>query len=112
MAVNLRRLVSGSQLTTSAATYYTAPAATTTRIDHATLTNTTTSVVTATVYAIPSGGSAGSTNTVISAKGIAPGETYNCPELTGVVLSPAGFLQAQAGAVTAITLMVSGVEVT
>lgn len=113
MAVTLKRLISGSQLTTSAATYYTVPSAgASARIDRMTLTNTTTSVVTATVYLVPSGGSAGSTNTLISAKGLAGGETYNCPEVTGQVLAAGGFIQALSNTAASLTIVASGVEVT
>jgi hypothetical protein len=112
MATTVKRLVNGSQLTASAATYYTAGANTKAVIKAASLVNTTAGAVTATVYLISSGGTAGATNTLISAKSIAAGETYNCPELVNHVLEAAGFIQALAGSATAITLVVSGVEVT
>ena len=85
----------GGQLTGSAATYGTVVAALTKRvIKSATLTNTTGAPVACTVYLVPSGGTAGATNTVISARSIAAGETYNCPELVNQGLGPSGFVQA------------------
>lgn len=112
MAVNAKRLVSGSQLTASAATYYTAPASTKAVIKAASITNTTASPATATVYLVPSGDTAGATNEVIAAKSIAPGETYNCPELVNQVIEAAGTLQALSGTPSALTLVVSGSEIT
>lgn len=108
MTTTAKRLVSGSQLTGSAATYYTAPALTRSVIKSAQLVNTTASAVAATVYLVPSGGSAGATNTLISARSIAPGETYNCPELINEVIEPAGTIQALG---LNLTLVVGGVEV-
>lgn len=112
MSTRLKRGIAGSQLTTSAATYYTAPANVTVQIVGVRLVNTTASNVTATVHLIASGGSASASNTYISARTLAPGETYNCPELTGQVLETGGFLQALASSNTSITITGSVVEVT
>lgn len=107
-----KRLVSGSQLTTSAATYYTVPANTTTTISACTLTNTTAGAVTATVYLVPSGGSAGVTNCILSARVIAAGESYNVGSAIGQTMPADGTLQALAGSATSITLVASGYEAT
>lgn len=91
----------GAQLTGSAATYGTAvPALTKRIIKSAALCNTTGSPVACTVYLVPSGGTAGASNTYISARSIAAGETYNCPELIGEGLNAAGFVQALGLSVT------------
>lgn len=108
MTTTVKRLVSGSQLTGSAATYYTAGTLTKAVIKSAQLTNTTAGAVACTVYVVPSGGTAGATNTLISARSIAVGETYNCPELINQVLEAGGFIQALG---LNVTLTVSGVEI-
>lgn len=110
MAVTPKRLVAGSQLTTSAATYYTAPSGTKTRIDSCALTNTSGSPVTATLHLIASGGSASDSNKVLSARSLAAGETYVPPGAIGQWLEAGGFIQALAGSATSITLIASGVE--
>lgn len=110
MARIAQRLVSGSQLTSSAATYYTAPANTKTVISACRLTNTTAGAVTATVYLVPSGGTAGATNIVLSAKSLAAGESFDVP-IDGQVLLTGGTLQALASANTSITIVASGVEI-
>lgn len=92
--VEPRRIIEGSQLTGSAATYYTAPAATRARIRKLTFCNTTVGAVAVTVYLIPSGGSAGAANTLWSAKSLAPGETKECYEAQGHVLETGDFIQA------------------
>lgn len=107
-----QRLVNGSQLTTSAATYYTVPANTITTISACTLTNTTAGAVTATVYLVPSGGSAGVGNCILSARVIAAGESYNVGSAIGQTMQAAGTLQALAGAGASITLVASGYEST
>lgn len=105
-----KRLVDGSQLTGSAATYYTAPANTLTTISAMTLTNTTGGAVTATVHLVPNGGSAGVTNCVLSARTLAAGESFNVGSAIGQTLPAGGTLQALAGSATSITLVASGYE--
>lgn len=87
-------LVAGVQLTAAAATYATGSAGNRTTIKSASVTNTTAGVVALTVYRVPSGGTAGASNTVISARSIAVGETYNCPELVNKVLHAGDTIQA------------------
>lgn len=111
MAVTPKRLVSGSQLTTSAATYYTASGVKT-RIDSCTITNTSGGAVTATIHLVPSGGSASDSNKVLSAYSLAAGQTYVPPGIIGHWLEAGGTLQALASAGTSITLVASGVEFT
>ena len=111
MAVTPKRLVAGSQLTTSAATYYTATSVTT-RIDAMALTNTTGGAVTATVHLVASGGSASASNCVLSARSLAAGETLIVAGALGQWLASGGFIQALASAGTSITLVASGVEFT
>lgn len=112
MARTAKRLIAGSQLTTSAATYYTAPALTTTIIRKLSFTNTSGGAVTVTVYLITSGGSASASNTIVSARSLAAGETWSCADAEGQVLEPAGFIQALASAGTSITVIGSGIEIT
>lgn len=112
MAVTAKRLVSGSQLTTGAATYYTAATSTKGVIKSAVLTNTSANTVTATMHLVPSAGTADATNQIISAKAIAAGESYTCPEAVNQVLEAGGTIQALASSGAAITLVVSGAEIT
>jgi hypothetical protein len=109
MAIVPTRLIAGSQLTASAATYYTATNVKA-RIDALALTNTSGSSATATVHLVPSGGAADDTNCIVSAKSLAPGETFVPPGAIGQWIESGGTLQALASAGTAITLVASGVE--
>ncbi|MGE5650950.1 MAG: hypothetical protein ACM34A_12205 [Bacillota bacterium] len=108
MTTTAKRLVPGSALTAVAATYYTAPALTKAVVKSAQLTNTTAGAVACTVYAVPSGGTASATNTVISARSVSAGETYNCPELINQVIETGGTIQSLGNGVT---LTVSGIEI-
>lgn len=105
-----KRLVDGSQLTTAAATYYTTPANTLTTIAACSLVNTTAGAVTATLYLVPSGGTAGVANCILSARTIAAGESFNIGSAIGQTLAAGGTLQGLAGAATSITLVSSGYE--
>lgn len=108
MTTTAKRLVSGSQLTGSAATYYTAPSLTRARIQSASLVNTTGGAVACTVHLVPSGGTADATNTIISARTVADDETYPCPDLINHVIEAGGTIQALG---LNVTLVVSGVEI-
>lgn len=105
-----KRIVSGSQLTTSAATYYTAPAATTTTISACTLTNTTGTAQTATLHLVPPAGSAADSNCILFEYTIAAGASYNVPGAIGQTLPAGGTIQALASAGSAITIVASGYE--
>lgn len=109
MAITPKRLVSGSLLTTSAATYYTATGVKT-RIDACALTNTSGGAVTATMHLVPSGGSAAASNRILSARSIAAGATLVVPGAIGQWLEDGGTLQALAGTGAAVSLVASGVE--
>jgi hypothetical protein len=106
-----KRLVEGSQLTTSVATYYTAPAKTTTLIKKVTATNTSGGAVSLTLYLVPSAGSSGDASTITDAKAIGAGATYEAYEAENQVLMPGDSIQALADANTSVTLMVSGIEI-
>lgn len=69
-------------------------------ITAAALVNTTAAAVQASVYLVPSGGAAGVANAVISARTIAPGETYFCPELIGQGLNAGGSVWASGAGLT------------
>jgi hypothetical protein len=81
-------------------------------IDKFSATNRTGGTVTLQVNIVASGGSAGNTNIILFARGIASGETYNCPELVGHTLQPGDFISWIAGAANSIVVRISGREVT
>ena len=81
-------------------------------IDKFTATNTTASAVTLTLNIIPQGGSAQTSNIVMSARSIAPGETYLCPEVVGLTVDSNGFISTIASSASALTIFASGREVT
>lgn len=111
MAITPAKLIAGSQLTTAAATYYTAPANTKAIIHNMTIMNNTSGALTFTVHIVNSGASESASNMVISARTIAAGETYTCPEVVGKVLSATGTIRALASAGTSVSIMADGVEI-
>jgi hypothetical protein len=110
MAVTPKGLIASQQLSGTNATYYTATGVRTI-IDKMTLTNTTAGAITATIDLVDSGGSAGASERIISARSIAAGETYNCPEAVGHILNPGDTIQGLAGSAASITIRASGREV-
>jgi hypothetical protein len=111
MSVLVKPLVPPLQLQASQTTQYTA---TNVRaiIDKATVTNTDTVARTFSVNIVTSGGSAGNANLVIDTRTVQPDETYLCPELVGQALGPGDFISTIASAATALTMRVSGREIT
>lgn len=111
MSVTPKRLTP-AQLTASAATYYTGAANVQTIIKKLTFTNSTATARTVTVYLVPSGGSAGVTNILTSARAVNVNETYECFEAQGQVLNPGDLIQALSDSATAVTIAGAVVEVT
>lgn len=105
------KTITAAQLTASAATYYTAPSNTKSIIKKLTFTNTDTVARTVTVYLIPSGGTAGVTNILISAQSIGAGECWECYAAQGQTLQAAGFLQALADVTSKVTIQGAIAEV-
>lgn len=111
MSVLVKVLVPPKQMEATQTTQYTA---TNVRaiIDKATVTNTNTANVTFSVNVVTSGGSAGNSNLVIKDRTVVPGETYLCQELVGQAMESGSFISTIASAATALTLRVSGREIT
>jgi hypothetical protein len=66
----------------------------------AALVNTTAAAVPASVYLVPAGVNAGAAHCLISARTIAPGETYFCPELINQGMNENGTVQAMGAGLT------------
>lgn len=82
-------------------------------IDKFTITNTALSNHFIYVHIVqPSDPVIGDANKIISARTIAPGETYTCPELVGHALEPNGYISTLADADDALTIAASGREIT
>lgn len=111
MTVTVKTLIPAKQLENTQTVQYTATAARAI-IDKATVTNTDTVNRTFSVNLIQSGGSAGNANLIIDDRTVVPGETYLCPELVGQSLDINGFISTIASAATALTIRVSGREIT
>lgn len=91
----------GGALTAAAVTQGTVvPPLTTRVIKAASAINTTAAPIALSVYLVPSGGAAAVTNMLISARSIAPGESYQCPELVNQGMNPNGFVQALGNGLT------------
>jgi len=101
-------LVPPAQLGSSDAVLYTAPTQTTAKIGRADFCNTTASAVTITA-GLTTGGALAAGTTLISARTLAPGETYVSPELAGLVIPAGSALRAYASDATSITCAVSGI---
>jgi len=84
----------------------------TTLIDKFTVTNTSVSNVVFSANLVASGGVAGVSNLVISARAIAPSEAYECPALIGQTLESGGFVSTLAGTVGALVISATGREIT
>jgi hypothetical protein len=106
-----KQLVPTAQLTNAAATYYTALAGVIADISAATATNVTAGVVTVTVYLVASGGSAGSTNTVVETKSVPANSSVQLWELVGQKVPAGATIRALASSAASINLTVGGYEV-
>lgn len=111
MAITPKKMVPGSALTASAATYYTVASTVKQAIvKEVEFCNTDTVPRTVTMYVIPSGGSAAVANEIYAAMTLQAGETKNFSRST--VMLPGGFIQALADSAAVVSFNVSGVEYT
>jgi hypothetical protein len=110
MTVQSKKLVAAAQASNSQTTVYTAPTLTRTIIDKCSGYNGTAGPVTLGINLVDSGGTASSTNLLMS-KSIAAGEAYTFPEIVGHVLEAGDFVSVIAGAATSIVFRMSGREV-
>lgn len=101
MTTTPKTLYTGGQLTTSAATLFTAQANAKTVITEWAFVNTDSVARTLTVYLVRSGGAASAANVLIDARSLAAGETYNPP--TGQILGAGDFIQAKADSGAVVT---------
>lgn len=105
------QLTAPQQLTNVDAAYYTSPTLVTSKIGRAVFCNTTGSAVTITA-GITAGGALTAATTLISARSVAPGETYVSPELAGATIPAGSAIRALASANSAITFTASGITIT
>lgn len=110
MPVIVTTLVPPMQMQATQTTQYTATGVRAI-IDKATVTNTDVVARSFSVNLVQLGGSASNANLVIDTKFVQPDETYLCPELVGHVLNVGGFISTIASAATALTLRVSGRQI-
>ena len=112
MSVLATVLVEPLQMSATQTVVYTAPPSTRVIIDKATVTNTDAIVRSFSVNLVPDGDTPGNDNLIVDTKAVLPGETYNCPELVGHVLLPGTEISAIATLGSALTLRISGREIT
>jgi hypothetical protein len=111
VTITPKKMVAGSALTGSAATYYTVAATVQQAVvKEVEFCNTDSVPRTVTMYIIPSGGSAGVANEVYAAVTIQAGETKTFSRST--VMLAGGFIQALASSAAVVSFNVSGVEYT
>ena len=110
MTVTVKTLVPPKQMEAVQTTQYTATSVKA-LIDKATVTNTDTSNRSFSVNLVQSGGSAGNSNLIIDDRVVVPGETYLCPELIGHELDSGAFISTVASAANALTIRISGREI-
>ncbi len=81
-------------------------------IDKFTVTNISGANATFSCNLVTVSGSAGATNLILATRSIVPNECYTCPELVGQVLGSGDFISTIAGTANALTMRVSGRQIT
>lgn len=101
MVISYPKLFEPAQLGTSAAVYYTVPAASTLRAGRIRITNTTGTAATVSINCIPSGDASGDDNSIVKAQSIAANDfkDYDLP-----IMAAGDTLEALSGTVTALTI--------
>jgi hypothetical protein len=110
MTVTAKTLVSAKTAEAVQTTQYASPTAAAI-IDKFTATNYSSAVASLSVNLVAVSGGPSNDNLILKTRALQPGETYQCPELVGQVLMLGGFISTLASAASAITIRVSGREV-
>lgn len=104
------QIVPTQQLAAAATTLYTSPFSTWTRIEKVTLFNTDTVSHTYTLYLVPTGGTAGATNLLVSAQRVPPGATFSDFNIPGLYLNPGDFISAFADIAAKLNIGIAGTQ--
>lgn len=104
------QIATTQQLGNAAATLYTSPTATWTRIEKVTLYNGDSVSHNYTIYLVPSGSSAGATNILVSAQRIAAGATLSDFNIPGNYLNPGDFISAFADSAAHVNVAIGGTQ--
>jgi hypothetical protein len=112
MAVTQVVLVQAKQVENSQTTQYTAAATTKAIIDKFTVTNNSAANVKFSCNLVEISDTPADRNLIVNEREITPEETYNCPELIGHDLDPGDFISTLADTASALTMRVSGREIT
>jgi hypothetical protein len=110
MTVTVKNLVPSKQTENTQTTQYTASNVKAV-IDKATVTNTSGSNATLSVNLVTSGDTAGNSNLIIDTQTVLSGETLALYALSGQVIESGGFISTLAGTASALTIRVSGREI-
>jgi hypothetical protein len=110
MTVTAKRLIAPVQLAATSALLFTATAKQTI-IKAASLCNSTAANHSATLYLVPYAGTAGVTNIIEDALGVAPHTTVTACDLVGHTMLVGDMIYGLADAATAVTLHLSGMEI-
>lgn len=102
-------ILASAQVAFGEATVYTVPAQSAAKISTAVLCNTTGSPVTLSVSLVPSGGTAGAANRVVSAYLLAANDSMTIPELVGSFLGAGAFISVNASSGAAVACTITGV---
>jgi hypothetical protein len=111
MATIAKTLVQSQFAAMAETNQYVAGTGTRTYIDAVTATNVSAANATLTISLVPAAGAAGAANRMV-VKTLAQNESYRFPEIIGQVLSAGDFISTSASAASAITLRISGREMT
>ena len=111
MTITPVRMASAAYIPTSLTTLYTCPSSTVNGavVRKAVFNNVSGTSASFTLYVVPTGGTAGASNQVISSVTVQNGsEPYIAAELGNLVLNPGDTIQALASTASAIVAMISG----
>ena len=112
MAVIAKPLVQATTVGAGTSVFYTAPVNTTGVVKQISLTNQTTSAVTVSVWVTQTTAAPTATNIIINEKTLAPKEAWSAWPMVGQAITSGYSIQAQASAASAVTIRVSGLEIT
>jgi hypothetical protein len=105
---NMPAVLFAKQLTAAEAAQYTAPANSAVKIISAVLCNTSAANATISVSVVPTGGTAGPANRILSSFTLAPADSLTLTEIEGAMLGPGDSISAISSVASVVSFVVTG----
>lgn len=106
------KVLAAAQLASGEVTAYTVPASKAAKLATCTITNVSVSSVVVSMSVVPSGGTASTSNRILSGFTLVAGDSIRVDDVAGMWMGDSDFISINSGAATSIDVVITGLEFT